>query len=122
MGFTFCNRVLDLRQWRLRWGVFCLKDAGFSLTAMSFHVFFVSQLDEIENTGPTMAGRGPEEVRVVLSPHRICPLGAHIDHQGGTVSAMTINEGILLGFIHSVDAEVKGPVPFSHSLMNQRGD
>ena len=81
MGFTFCNRVLALRQCRLWWGVFCLKDAGFSLTAMSFQLFFVSQLNEIKNTGPTMVGRGPEEVRVVLSPHRICPLGAHIDHQ-----------------------------------------
>lgn len=28
-----------------------------------------------------MAGRGIEDVRVVVSPYRICPLGAHIDHQ-----------------------------------------
>ncbi|KDP45831.1 hypothetical protein JCGZ_17438 [Jatropha curcas] len=53
-----------------------------------------------------MAGRSPEEVRVVVSPYRICPLGAHIDHQGGTVSAMTINRGILLGFIPSGDTKV----------------
>ncbi|XP_057991936.1 galacturonokinase isoform X1 [Hevea brasiliensis] len=53
-----------------------------------------------------MAGRRPEEVRVVVSPYRICPLGAHIDHQGGIVSAMTINKGILLGFVPSGDAKV----------------
>lgn len=73
-----------------------------------------------------MAGRGPEEVRVVVSPYRICPLGAHIDHQGGTVSAMTINKGILLGFIPSDDTEVilhsgqfKGEVRFSVDEVQQ---
>ncbi|KAJ6992637.1 galacturonokinase [Populus alba x Populus x berolinensis] len=73
-----------------------------------------------------MAGRGPEEVRVVVSPYRICPLGAHIDHQGGTVSAMTINKGILLGFIPSDDTEVilrsgqfKGEVRFSIDEVQQ---
>ncbi|KAF9662914.1 hypothetical protein SADUNF_Sadunf18G0103900 [Salix dunnii] len=67
-----------------------------------------NELNEIKNTGPTMAGRRPEEVRVVLSPHRICPLGAHIDHQCGTVSAMTINEGMLPGFNPSVDTDEDG--------------
>lgn len=28
-----------------------------------------------------MAKVNHEEVRVVVSPYRICPLGAHIDHQ-----------------------------------------
>ncbi|KAK4396670.1 Galacturonokinase [Sesamum angolense] len=28
-----------------------------------------------------MSGKDPKEVRVVISPYRICPLGAHIDHQ-----------------------------------------
>lgn len=48
---------------------------------MSFLLVFVSQLNEIKDSKPTMAGRGPEEVRVVVSPCRICPLGARIDHQ-----------------------------------------
>ncbi|KAK2980487.1 hypothetical protein RJ640_007743 [Escallonia rubra] len=55
-----------------------------------------------------MSGLGSEEVRVVVSPYRICPLGAHIDHQGGTVSAMTINRGILLGFVPSGNSQVEG--------------
>lgn len=28
-----------------------------------------------------MSGRDIGDVRVVISPYRICPLGAHIDHQ-----------------------------------------
>jgi len=30
-----------------------------------------------------MSGRDKGEVRVVVAPYRICPLGAHIDHQVG---------------------------------------
>ncbi|KAK1396444.1 Galacturonokinase [Heracleum sosnowskyi] len=65
-----------------------------------------SELDEIKKKVAEMSGRGVEEVRVVVSPYRICPLGAHIDHQGGTVTAMTINKGILLGFVPSNDSQV----------------
>ena len=32
-----------------------------------------------------------QDIRVVASPYRISPLGAHIDHQGGPVLGMTIN-------------------------------
>ncbi|KAL9665982.1 hypothetical protein QQ045_000303 [Rhodiola kirilowii] len=64
------------------------------------------ELDKIRKVVAEMAGRGTDEVRVVVSPYRICPLGAHIDHQGGTVSAMTIDKGILLGFIPSDDPQV----------------
>lgn len=28
-----------------------------------------------------MAGVATKDVRLVLSPYRVCPLGAHIDHQ-----------------------------------------
>lgn len=78
-----------------------------------------AELDVIKKVVSEMSGRGVEEVRVVVSPYRICPLGAHIDHQGGTVSAMTINKGILLGFVPSGDTQVvlrsgqfKGEVTF----------
>ncbi|KAL6191841.1 hypothetical protein ACLB2K_038230 [Fragaria x ananassa] len=65
-----------------------------------------TQLNEIREIVSEMSGRGREQVRVVASPYRICPLGAHIDHQGGIVSAMTINRGILLGFVPSGDNQV----------------
>lgn len=64
------------------------------------------ELDEVRKMVAEMSGRDAKDVRVVVSPYRICPLGAHIDHQGGTVSAMTINKGIILGFVPSGDAQV----------------
>ncbi|KAL0743986.1 hypothetical protein Bca4012_085499 [Brassica carinata] len=66
-----------------------------------------SELDAIKEAVSKMTGRDTEEVRVVVAPYRICPLGAHIDHQGGAVSAMTINKGILLGFVPSGDTQVQ---------------
>ncbi|KAK7358455.1 hypothetical protein VNO77_00383 [Canavalia gladiata] len=64
------------------------------------------ELNEIREVISKMANVDKEKVRVVVSPYRICPLGAHIDHQGGTVSAMTINRGILLGFVPSDSNQV----------------
>ncbi|KAK9097708.1 hypothetical protein Syun_024753 [Stephania yunnanensis] len=65
-----------------------------------------SELDEIRNKVAEMSGKSAKEVKVVISPYRICPLGAHIDHQGGAVLAMTINKGILLGFVASGNSQV----------------
>ncbi|KAK9076852.1 hypothetical protein SSX86_005186 [Deinandra increscens subsp. villosa] len=65
-----------------------------------------SELDRIKNMVAEMAGVHVDVVKVVASPYRICPLGAHIDHQGGIVSAMTVNKGIILGFVPSADSRV----------------
>ncbi|WVZ24445.1 hypothetical protein V8G54_002989 [Vigna mungo] len=65
-----------------------------------------TELNEIRERVSKMANVNTAEVRVVVSPYRICPLGAHIDHQGGTVLAMTINKGILLGFAPSANYQV----------------
>lgn len=65
-----------------------------------------AELDDLRKVVAGMAGRTTKEVRVVVSPYRICPLGAHIDHQGGAVSAMTINKGILLAFVLSGNSEM----------------
>ncbi|XP_042050898.1 galacturonokinase-like isoform X3 [Salvia splendens] len=77
------------------------------------------QLNSIRRKVAAMSGCDAKEVRIVVSPYRICPLGAHIDHQGGTVSAMTIDKGIILGFVPSSDCQVllqsgqfKGEVKF----------
>ncbi len=45
-------------------------------------------------------------VSVVVSPYRICPLGAHIDHQLGPVTALAIDRGVLLAFAPSGSREV----------------
>jgi galacturonokinase len=38
----------------------------------------------------------PAEARQLFVPYRICPLGAHIDHQGGPVLGRTVPTGTLL--------------------------
>jgi galactokinase/galacturonokinase len=50
--------------------------------------------------------RGLEEsdVRGVVSPYRICPIGAHIDHQLGPVLGIAIDAGSALVFAPSDDA------------------
>ncbi len=52
-------------------------------------------------------GAEREQVRVVFAPYRICPLGAHIDHQLGHVTAMTLDRGVFLAFAPRKNAEVK---------------
>src|SRR5438270_7585302 len=47
------------------------------------------------------------DVRVVRSPYRVCPLGAHIDHQLGPVTAMAIDRSVLLAYAPSPSREVR---------------
>jgi len=70
------------------------------------------------------------DLNVVVSPYRISPLGAHIDHQGGPVLGMTINTGSLLAFIPNHERKVRlysinypGVVEFSiENIKNPRRD
>jgi len=48
-----------------------------------------------------------DDVCVIASPYRICPLGAHIDHQGGPVLGMTINAYTLLAFTPTDNGTVR---------------
>ncbi|CAN6452630.1 unnamed protein product [Victoria cruziana] len=84
------------------------------------------ELVKLQKTVASLANCDDNKVKIVVSPYRICPLGAHIDHQGGTVSAMTINKGVLLGFVPSGDSNVllhsaqfKGEVIFSVDEIQQ---
>ncbi|KAK8501235.1 hypothetical protein V6N12_008256 [Hibiscus sabdariffa] len=94
-SFLFINTILKLRKAQTQIG---------RMAAMSWPT--QDELHEIRKIVCEMSGKGTEDVRVVVSPYRICPLGAHVDHQGGIVSAMTINKGILLGFVPSGDTQV----------------
>ncbi len=40
----------------------------------------------------------PDSIRLVHAPYRLCPLGAHIDHQLGTVSGLATGQGVLIAF------------------------
>ncbi|MGH0030961.1 MAG: galactokinase family protein [Myxococcota bacterium] len=44
-------------------------------------------------------GLGAEPVRGVLSPYRICPIGAHSDHQHGPVLGTAVNAYTALAFV-----------------------
>lgn len=48
-----------------------------------------------------------EDLKLVVSPYRICPIGAHIDHQGGPVLGMTINAYTILAFIPNEERRVR---------------
>ena len=61
----------------------------------------------------------PATVRVAKAPLRICPLGAHIDHQLGRVTGITIDQSLLLAFapstngaVHIESANFNTPVSF----------
>jgi galactokinase/galacturonokinase len=45
-----------------------------------------------------------EAVQGVVSPYRVCPIGAHVDHQHGPVLGMAIGVGTTLAFVPSRDA------------------
>jgi galactokinase len=49
----------------------------------------------------------PATIRVVKAPLRVCPLGAHIDHQLGLVTGMTIDHSLLLAFAPANDGRVR---------------
>jgi galactokinase/galacturonokinase len=48
-----------------------------------------------------------DEPQVVVSPYRFNPLGAHIDHQNGSVMARTINQYTVLAFYPADDHSVE---------------
>lgn len=42
----------------------------------------------------------------IFSPYRVCPIGAHVDHQHGLVTGFAINKGVDLWFTPSDDSHV----------------
>src|SRR5262245_23911806 len=52
-------------------------------------------------------GAAAGEVRRVFAPYRICPLGAHVDHQLGVVTGLALDAGIELAFSVNPDRTVR---------------
>ncbi|CAM6110349.1 unnamed protein product [Calypogeia fissa] len=65
-----------------------------------------SLMERVKEKVKDMAGVTMDAVHIAVSPYRICPLGAHIDHQGGSVTAMAINRGVVLAFAPSLGSQV----------------
>ena len=47
------------------------------------------------------------DIRVIQSPLRICPLGAHVDHQGGIVTGMALDSHVELVYTPSDDGYIR---------------
>ncbi|MBP1622380.1 MAG: hypothetical protein H6Q07_400 [Acidobacteria bacterium] len=48
-----------------------------------------------------------QEVRVVKSPLRICPLGAHVDHQHGRVTGMALQASVNLAYCPNEEGYIR---------------
>ena len=49
---------------------------------------------------------GETEVMTAFCPYRVCPIGAHSDHQYGLVTGLAISEGIYIMYVPTDDGEV----------------
>ncbi|KAK9093219.1 hypothetical protein Syun_028130 [Stephania yunnanensis] len=81
-----CSSAKDVERIRgLRFGAAVVGADGDFMVGAAMGMRFVlpleSELDEIMNKVAEMSGKCAKEVKVVISPYGICPLGAHIDHQ-----------------------------------------
>jgi galactokinase len=63
---------------------------------------------------------GDRKLNYIRSPYRICPLGAHVDHQNGLVLGTTLDIGITLAFspdekgkVHLCSMDFPGDAEFS---------
>ena len=60
---------------------------------------------------------------LVESPLRICPLGAHVDHQGGVVTGMTVDRRVVMAAVPETDAVVSvASLDFPGELVVDLGD
>ncbi len=60
-----------------------------------------NQRGKLEQTGCST-----DSIRVVVSPYRVCPIGAHSDHQLGPTLGMAVSAYTLLAFSPAVSPEV----------------
>lgn len=50
---------------------------------------------------------GGEDIRAVKSPLRICPLGAHVDHQGGVVTGVALDSAVEMVYTPNEDGYIR---------------
>jgi galactokinase/galacturonokinase len=65
------------------------------------------QIDELKARLPLRTGCAESDIQIVYSPLRISPLGAHVDHQDGLVTGLTLDRAILLAFVPRADRHVR---------------
>ncbi len=52
-------------------------------------------------------GAPSEDIAVACAPYRACPLGAHVDHQGGAVTGVALDRALLLAFAPAAGDRVR---------------
>ena len=63
------------------------------------------------------------EAFLVEAPLRICPLGAHVDHQGGVVTGMTIDRQVVMAAVPETDEVVRvASLDFPGEVVVELGD
>jgi galacturonokinase len=70
-------------------------------------VFKNIDIQELRREVVSRFGASAGDVRIVVAPYRICPLGAHIDHQLGPVTAMAIDRAVHLAVAPSKSREIR---------------
>ncbi|MFC1889587.1 galactokinase family protein [Thermodesulfobacteriota bacterium] len=65
------------------------------------------RMDSLAGILSAETGHDSSEIRFICSPLRVCPLGAHVDHQLGVVTGMPIDRESLLAFVPGRNGEVK---------------
>ncbi len=64
------------------------------------------QIEQLRQRLRQRTGCADGDIRMVYAPLRISPLGAHVDHQDGLVTGMTLDRVILLAFVPRRDRRV----------------
>jgi len=90
-----------------------LRKTGYAGTAMVLGGDKAGPTEGLAARGAALAravaawtGAPPERVRLVRSPYRACPLGAHVDHQLGHVTGFALDRALLLAFVPTDDGRV----------------
>ncbi len=72
-------------------------------------------------------GVSDSEAHIIRAPYRVCPLGAHIDHQLGVVTALALDRGITLAYapldtpeIHLASLDFPGEIRFRFDPVAER--
>jgi len=65
-----------------------------------------TQIEDLKERLKQRTGCLEADIRVIYAPLRMSPLGAHVDHQDGLVTGMTLNRAIVLAFVPREDRRV----------------
>jgi galactokinase len=82
-----------------------------------------AQIEQLKRKLKQRTGCLESDMQVVYSPLRVSPLGAHVDHQDGLVTGMTLDQAIVLVFAPRNDRRISvESVNFRHPVEFEMDD